>query len=98
MREQFARETELGTMPLRDAVEQVTGTLAEEVTALGAAFRTRGKADLRRLNQIQRQVESEQGSLARDVTVAYLLASARRRDTEETYFDHQLKGRHGTLG
>jgi len=98
MRDQFVRENEIGRLPLSDAVEQVAGDFAVEVIELGSAFRARGKPNLRELNKLQRKIDSQYGELARDVSVAYLVSSARRQDAQTTYFDKLLRGRHGTIG
>lgn len=97
MRDQFAREEELGRMWLSEAVRQVCGEFADDAGALAASSRQRGKAPLKELNKLQRDIASRYGELARDLAVVYVLANARGRDPSTTYFDMPLRERHGTI-
>lgn len=97
MRDQFAREEELGRVPLFEAMKQVCGEFADEVNALADTSRARGKASLKELNKLQRKIDSRYGELARDIAIAYVIANARGRDPRTTYFDGPLRERHGTI-
>jgi hypothetical protein len=97
-REQFAREEELGRLPLPEAFGRLAAT-CPELTDLANRARAKEKPHIRELRPVLTELDHEYGSVAFYIVTRYLADCGRGRTDQTPLFDRSgLYQRHIRLG
>ncbi len=97
-RKQFAREEELGRLPLPEAFEVLTAT-CPELADIANRARARKKPNIRELRPVLTKLDNEHGPLAFYIVTRYLADCRRRRADPTPLFDRSgLYERHMSVG